>query len=219
MNHTQPAAAIKVKTFFADFPLRQYDKGNILVHAGDEPQGVFYLHKGQVRQYAINDRGDEIVVNVFKPGAFFLMSWAINKTPNRYFLDALEDVEVYVAPAERVVQFVQTNPDVLFDLLQRVYSGVDGILERMVLLMGGDARSRLMLELLISARRTGVPRGSNSHTVHLTESDLATRTGMSRETVSREMRHLKKTGLVEVAYKQITLLDVRALEKAVRPEV
>ena len=43
---------------------------------------------------------------------------------------------------------LQANPDVVYDLLTRLYRGLDGLLGRMSQLMAGSAKSRLMYELL-----------------------------------------------------------------------
>src|SRR5687767_2658077 len=134
----------KVVRFFTQYPLRTFDKREIIVRAETELPGLFYLTEGRVSQYDITSSGNEVVVNVFKPGAFFPMSWAMNDTPNHYFFEASAKVVAHVAPAADAVQFLRDNPDVTLDLLGRVYRGVDGVLRRMAHLMGGDAKTRLL---------------------------------------------------------------------------
>lgn len=75
----------KVEEFFSKFPLREYDKGELLVLSDENPKYIFYIVSGQIREYDISSHGEEIVVNVFKKPAFIPMSWAIAKIPNRYF--------------------------------------------------------------------------------------------------------------------------------------
>lgn len=72
--------AARIHEFFSAYPVRKYAKGHIITHAGDDPEGVLHLTDGKVRQYDISARGDEIVVNVFQPPAFFPLSWV---TPAR----------------------------------------------------------------------------------------------------------------------------------------
>jgi len=136
--------ANKIERFFSNYPLKHYRKGELLILADEDPKHIFHLTTGQVREYDISEKGDEIVVNVFKPPAFFPMSWAINKTPNRYFFEAAADVTARLAPPDEALAFLKTNPDVMFDLLSRLYIGSNGLLRRMAHLMGGSARSRLI---------------------------------------------------------------------------
>ncbi|HVT00755.1 MAG TPA: Crp/Fnr family transcriptional regulator [Patescibacteria group bacterium] len=204
----------KIEEFFSKYKIQKYKKGEILVRAGDDPAGIFYLKSGLVREYAISKTGEEVVVNIFKTGAFFPMSFAINKTPNTYFFEAMEDLILVRAPSEDVVEFIKTNSDVLFDLLRRVYLGTDGLLSRMAYLMSGSASERLIIELIITAKRFGT-KESSEIMVSTTEKDLATQTGITRETVSREIKKLKDKGLIDFGKHSLVIKDIAKLEEEI----
>lgn len=195
----------KVAGFFEQHKPRRYDKGQVMIFAGDDPSYIFYLKEGTVRMYDVSYRGDEIVVNIFRPGTFFPMSWAINRRENPYFYQAFTPVEVYLANPDDVVTFVKENPDVLFNLLSRVYIGMDGLLQRMVHLMGGSAKGRLMYEILIECRRFGEYGPDGRCVITITETELAARAGLSRETVSRETRKLIDENLLTIGTGKITI--------------
>lgn len=200
----------KIDTFFTQFKHQLYKKGEILIRADEDPSGVFYLRKGIVKEYSISKKGDEAVVNVFKSNAFFPMSWAINDTPNRYFYEAVNDLDVWRVPKEEVISFIKSNPDVLYNLMSRVYKGTDGILTRMTYLMSGNAYARLITELLIYAKRFGEEQ--NTVEINLSESDLAAQSGMTRETVSREIKLLKDKGLIISSKNKFSIKDLQKLE-------
>jgi len=202
----------KIETFFANYPKRTYPKDQIVVFAGEDPEKVFHILSGKISQYDISYRGDEIVINIFKEPAFFPMSWAINRTPNPYFFKADEETIVRVAPPEDVVKFIKDNPDVMFNLLSRLYKGVDGVLARTVHLMSGSARSRVIYELIIECRRFGEKAHENMYRLKINESDLAAHSGLARETVSREVKHLKERELIEIVGGGIFVKDLSALE-------
>jgi CRP/FNR family cyclic AMP-dependent transcriptional regulator len=206
-----PDVAKKVEQFFAAYTLRAVDEGEILIHGGEEPTGIFYLVSGQVRQYDISERGNELILNTFKAPAFFPMPWALNRTPNTFFFEAGPDTQYRRAPADAVVTFVEQNPDVLLDLLKRTYRGTDALLMRMANLMDGSAYRRIVLELLIMARRFG-EETPDGHVLAVQESDLARNAGVSRETVSRELQKLKAAGIVTTSRKQIIIPDLKRLE-------
>lgn len=202
----------KIEAFFNNYRPRKYAKGQILILNGDDTTYVYHLIDGRVKQYDVTYRGDEIILNVFKPPAFFPMSLAINKVPNPYIYEAETDIEIRQAPAGEVVTFLKENPDVLFDLLSRVYKGVDGLLGRMTHLMASSAKGRLMYELLIACRRFGTENdGSCSMTIN--EKELAARAGLSRETVSREMNKLIKDKLATLQAGTVTIPDLSAFEE------
>lgn len=204
----------KIDFFFTQFKQQKYKKGEILIRADDTPSGIFYLKQGFVREYFISRNGDECVVNIFKPVSFFPMSWAINNTENVYFFEALNAVEVWKAPKERVLAFIKQEPDVLYDLVSRVYRGTDGLLTRMSYLMSGSAYIRVVAELLIQIKRFGqVKANTKQVTIKISEKDFAAQAGMTRETVSREIHILKEKKIIAFTQNTLTVSDLAALEK------
>lgn len=208
-----PVVAGKVEEFFNQYPLKEFEKGELLLMADDKPKHIYHIIEGHVREYDISYRGDEIVVNVFKAPAFFPMSWPLAKIPNRYFFEAGEKLKVHLAPPDEVLDFIKANPDVSLDLLTRLYIGVDGMRRRMAHLMGGSAKSRLLYELILECRRFGKVRKDGSYLIIIKETEIGSRSGLSRETVSRCMKELKNLNLISVSREGIVLRDLDALEQ------
>lgn len=206
----------KVERFFEKYRMVRFEKGEVLIQADTAPRGIFYLISGQVRQYDVSSTGDQIVVNVFQPPAFFPMNWAIHRHSNPYVYEAFTEVAARKAPVEAVLEFVRREPDVVFDLLSRVYSGVEGLQRRMVYLMENDAQKRLLMELLISAERFGEPRGDGGVFVAMHEGELASRVGLARETANRALRDLKESGLIRVTRSGIEVQSLDDIRKALR---
>lgn len=201
----------KLHKYFEKYELKSYVKGDVLTFANHEPEGISLLVSGLVEQYDITPEGNKLAVNLFKPPAFFPMSWAINKTPNTYFYSALTDVKLRRADADETVAFLKDNPDVLFDLLSRVYKGTDALLKRLVLAANGVATNRMIFELLIEAYRFGTTLDDGTVLIKVRQNTLADRSGLARETVSREMRKLENENFI-IRTKQGTLLDTIKLE-------
>lgn len=201
----------KLHEQFRDCPLETYAKGKVITFANHDPAGVSLLTSGLVEQYDITPEGNKITVNVYKPPAFFPMSWAINKTPNTYFFGALTDVELKRADPDDMVAFLKTNPDVTFDLLSRVYKGTDALLRRLMLAASGIASNRLIFELLIEAYRFGIAVDDNKILITAKQSVIAARSGLARETVSRELHKLQTDKYITLTKKGI-VLDTKQLE-------
>lgn len=206
----------KNEDFFNQFKLQKYKKGELLIRADEDPLGIFYLKEGLVREYVITEKGEELVINVFKANSFFPMSWAINGTKNDYFFEAMNPVEAWRAPREDVITFIKNNPDILYDLVSRVFKGVDGVLARMIYLMSANARTRLIAELIIYAKRFA--KKENRIELMISEREVATFTGMTRETVSREMRKLKEEGFIINYRNKLIITDIRKLENLIRED-
>ncbi|MDQ5951860.1 MAG: hypothetical protein QG639_1141 [Patescibacteria group bacterium] len=207
--------ATTIASFFTQFKHQQFGKGEIVIRSDDEPLGIYYILNGTVKEYAISVKGEESVITLFKAGSFFPMSWALHPGSNKYYYEAVNDAEVYRAPADKVTEFLKNNPEVLLDLLTRVYSGLEALSEKLVYLMSGSAKQRLALELIIIAKRFGTKRIKNNTMYYQTvigEKDLAAQTGLARETVSRELQSLKKFQAVLIDKSEI-LINLELLEK------
>lgn len=203
----------KLDEFFTQYKRQTFKPGEFIIRADEDPQGVYYLTAGNVRMYAISRNGDELVLNIFKPLSFFPMNWAVNDSQNNYYFEASSEVETWRAPRHAVIEFVKKNPDVLFDLLSRVYKGTDGMLSRMMYLMTGGAYLKLIIELIIYGKRFGKRLESNEIEITITEKSLAAQSGLTRETVSRELHKLREKRLVNFSKNLLTIVNLENLEE------
>jgi CRP/FNR family transcriptional regulator, cyclic AMP receptor protein len=209
----------KLEDFFGKYRLQLYKKGEILVRADEEASGIYYIKDGFVKKYAISKKGEELVVNVFKPGSFFPMSRAITGYKNKYFYEAKTPLEARKAPINDVLNFLKSNPDIVYDLLTRIYRGLDGVLMRTVYLMSGSAYSRLTTELILHARRFGKYEKETGKVIcKVSEKDLAAQSGLTRETISREMANLKKKGLLEFHANTLIVNNLKKLEEELKDD-
>ncbi len=204
----------KVELFFSAYRLKAYEKGQILIHNGEKSKDLFFIIKGKVKEYDVNSRGDEVIVNIFRHPAYFPLSHAFDKTINRFIFEAETDIEVRQAPIEAVFEFLKANPDVMMSLLERIYAGIDGVLGRMAHLMSSNASNRLVFEIILEAKRFGTPGKNGVIDIHINEKDLGARAGLSRETISREINKLKAKKIISIENKLIKINNLDELQKS-----
>jgi len=209
----KPATHRVIDDFFSKYPVRHYKKGHILILAGEKAPSAFYLTDGKVRVYDITYRGEEIIINSFQPPAFFPLSLIVNDSTTRYIYEATTDITLRQAPIEDAVGFLETHPPVVLDLLANLYKTLDGVLERMVHFISSSAKNRIIYSLIAECKQFGELRDDGSHIVAITEKELGSRAGLSRETVSREARVLKIAKLIEVHHSTIIIPNLKRLER------
>ena len=137
----------KVNAFFSRFNLKSYKKGQIIIHPNKDPLGAYYLKSGYVKAYGISPQGIETTIHIFALNSYFPMMWVISDIPNRLHYEALTPVELYIIPKEKVLNFLQKNPDVLFDLTYRLLKGIDKLTLRIEDLL--DRYTRDFLDVCI----------------------------------------------------------------------
>lgn len=200
--------------FYKQFKTRKYKKGEMLIRADDDPQGIFCLTKGYVRQYTISNTGFELTLHILRPISYFPMVWAVNGTPNIYYFEALTPVEVGRAPRDQVVNFIKSRPDVIFELLSELIERYAETLIRMEHLVFSDAYRRVISVLLYIAKHFGKKKGDGIIVEHrFTQQDIATLVGVARETAGHEMVKLEKKGLVGYAKHNFFFKDLNKLRR------
>lgn len=203
--------AEKLEQFFSQFKHLTFKKGEILIRADDDPAGIFYLKSGTVRQYAISKEGEEQTLTLYKPISYFPMMWAINNFHNSYYFEALTEVEIYRAPKDEVVEFIKKEPEVLYDLTRRIYSGMHGLLSRMEYLLFNSAYNKILFTLINNATRFGTNENGEVH-LHMTHKDIAAFSGLTKETISREIKKLEEKRLVKNQNQLLIIQDIKLLE-------
>jgi CRP/FNR family transcriptional regulator len=200
--------------FYDQFITRKYGKGETLIRSDDDPQGIFYLTKGYVRQYTTSKSGIELTLHILKPISYFPMVWAINGTPNVYNFEALTDVEVGRAPRDQVVNFIKDKPVVIFELMSELLEDYAETLTRVEHLVFSDAYRRVISILLYIAKHFGEEHGKEVIVRHrFTQQDIATLVGVARETASNELVKLEKKGLVTYIDHTMLFENTGKLEK------
>lgn len=196
------AASNTIQSFFSNYPVHLYKKGEVLIQTGDTPAAHFIL-SGLIIQYDIAKNGSKLIVNTYKPGSFISLASILNDIPSAFYFEATESTRTQVAPRAAVVEFLKDNPATVYDTLVRITRGGDGLMLRLARAMEGGAEDRILQELVIIQNRFM----NSETTITITDTELATRTGLARETVSRTLKKLDAEGIIHSSRGKITLSD------------
>lgn len=212
MRYLPAAIVTEIESFFADYPLRKFKKGQILVLPGETAEYAYLLLEGRIKQYDISYKGDQIIIDMFSNPGFFPLSLVMNQSPSFMYHEADTDIVVRQAPAKETVEFLTLHPEVVLELLSVVYKKFDDVLRRMVRLMDGGAKVRLVYEIVVSCQQLGAQSNDGGYVLDVNQATLGARVGLSRETVSREMRSLKQQGYIKTQRSAIIVPNISLLE-------
>lgn len=206
----------QLEEFFAQFnDKRFYKKKEIIIRADDNPPGVFYLKGGFARLYTVSPNGQELTMNILKPGCYFSMMWAIGETQNTYYFEALTKVELWRAPKEEIIKFIREKPEVLFEFTKRILIGLDGLLGVVESLLFGNSYNKVATALLVAAKRFGKKQTTGEIVIELplTHQLIASLSGLTRETTSLVMKEFEVGGILLAGRPFLTINNIEKLEK------
>lgn len=194
-----------------------YRKGSIILRPDEHPLGVFYLQTGYIKDTAISLDGNEFTLFIFMPEDIFPYSWTFNKIPNRYSYVAMTDCVIFRRDQSQFLDFINKNPEILFFLIQRILMRLRGIMQRLESLAFGNAQGKIASIMIILGERFGEKK---DHEVKImlpvSHKDLAELVGISRETVSIEIKKLEKKNIIRRNSRFYFIIDKRQLLKISR---
>ncbi len=203
----------KIVRFFENHIPFSVPPETILISSTTRPSFIFFLREGVVQQTVTTIKGNELCLNLYKPGSFFSLMDGLADIPNSYTFTSILSSSGWKAPIEEVKHFIAQNPDVSTDLTIRLLKGLHGLLSKTEKLMEGNALGLLVQTLLSLGTRFSLAGSSDVIiTVPFTHQKLAELTGLSRETVTRELSFLKSKHLVSIDAQHITLHNVDQLQ-------
>jgi CRP/FNR family transcriptional regulator len=208
---------ISVDEFFAQYKSVTYQRKSLVIKPDQILDTIYFVKTGYIKQSAIGPNGDEFILNIYKPGSFFAISIAIHRRESHYTFEAMTDVELIKAPTKEIMQLLRTEPDLAHDLLMRITSGLNALVTRMETIIFGSASQKVASAVWQNAHRFGKkqPDGSVIIQLPLTHQQIASLTGLTRETVSIEMAKLKKQSILNYQGKVITVLSLENLKTLV----
>jgi CRP/FNR family transcriptional regulator, cyclic AMP receptor protein len=166
----------------------RYRKNTVLIHEGDRGDTLFIVLKGRVKAFSVDERGREIVYGVYGPGEF-LGEMSLDGGPRSASVITLETAVCSVIARQTLLTHIGEHPEFAFELIARVIHRARTATQSargMALL---DVYGRLVRQL--DELAVEQDDGSRLITEKLTQSELASRVGCSREMISHLMRDLK----------------------------
>ncbi|MGI8330725.1 Crp/Fnr family transcriptional regulator [Actinomadura scrupuli] len=201
---------------------RTWPPAATLFSEGADSTWVLILLSGRVKASSHGENGTEVLLAVRGTGSLLGEVSAIDGLPRSATVSVLEAVEALVLTAEEFMSFLQEHPRVM-QLIMRMLCERWRDADRKRIEFGMfDATSRVAQRLVELADRFGEPYrardagpgpGSVRITLALTQEELASWVGASREAVSKALRTLRARGWIETGRRRVIVHDLPALRR------
>ena len=194
--------------------VRRYRRGDVLFHEGDDAGAVVVLRDGHVKATMLND-GREVILAFPGPGELLGELSAVDGEPRSGTVRAVDDIEALVVPGSAFRAFLEHRPRVALVLLRSVAARLRAADRQRVDYAVNDVVVRVAGRLVELCDRFGAEDGGGTVEIglSLTQDELASWAGASREAVAKAMALLRTLGWVQTERRRIVVLDLPALRR------
>jgi len=187
-------------------------KGEALYRRGDAGDSLMVILTGRVKISNITDDAREVVLNFLGPGDLNGEIAVLDGKGRSADATALEATEVAILYRRDVMAVLERHPQALLGIVA-VLAGklrmASAMVEHGLLQMAGKA-ARGLLRL---AEQHGLDAKDGTLVdLKLSQKDLGSYLGLSRENTSRELGRLREAGLIRVDGAKIVIVDREGLE-------
>ncbi|MDB5118852.1 MAG: fnr [Sphingobacteriales bacterium] len=124
---------------------KQFKKGESLIYKGQVCKDIFFVEKGLIRQFTIDEQGKEHIIH-FAPESWIVSdrSSSYFNQSGEYFIDAIEDSEVIVMDEIFINKASEISKTYRENNHRALHNHVRHLQKRINLLLSGTAETRYL---------------------------------------------------------------------------
>ena len=181
--------------------LRQYPKNTVIVNQGDDTDSFYIIIKGKVDVFLHNDKGKEIIINTLGECESFGELAPLGGIPRQASIITTEDSSFGIISRQIFMDTLLTKPAVSMRIIDLLITRIQDLAEEVSSLALEDVYNRVVRVLYKHAETVG----DKLVTEKLTQQNIASRVGATREMVHRILKELKTGGYISIEGKHITI--------------
>jgi CRP/FNR family cyclic AMP-dependent transcriptional regulator len=170
--------------------VRSYAKSTIIVSEGDSTDSLYVILEGRVKAFVSDSEGRQVVLSTQGPGEYF-GELVLDEGPRSASVMTLTPCRFLVVQKEDFRNFLLQNPAFALNLIEKLIARVRALTASVKSLALMDVYGRVARLLLELAEESD---GGFVIAQRLTQQDIASRIGASREMVSRILKDLSVGG-------------------------
>jgi CRP-like cAMP-binding protein len=125
--------------------IKEVKKGDILLREGEKCQHSFFVERGLLRQYAIDHKGKEHIIQ-FAPENWFMSDResVYFDQPSHYFIQALENTDVFLIDESIILHLSISDPTFLEFHHKLLHNHIRHLQKRITQLLSASAEERYL---------------------------------------------------------------------------
>ncbi|MHB1564873.1 MAG: Crp/Fnr family transcriptional regulator [Leptospirillum sp.] len=195
--------------------LRSYRSGQVIIQEADSGTELFFLVSGSVKIYTEDFEGREMILTIGYPNDFFGEMAIFTNDIRSASVSALETSTLISMEREDFLALLKKNPVIALKILSVMGNRIREMDNRLMHMAFGDAYSKIARTLLNLMEKEGQKTDDGVPFIQdrLTRQELASLSGLTRETVSRSLGTFVQTDTIRIKDNKIFLVNEARLRK------
>lgn len=189
-----------------------FKKGQVIIHEGARPQGVYCIHRGKVKLYTLGTEGKEQIIRFITAGDLLGYRSILSDEPISASATALEDTHACYIPKSSFFKVIQDNPKFSLNMLKLSCHELGEAGKMITSLAQKNVKERLA-EILLILNSTFGEDEEGYIDINLTREEIANMVGTATESVIRLISELRKEGHIRSKGKRIALENRSSLRQ------
>jgi CRP/FNR family transcriptional regulator len=192
---------------------RRYAAGEVVFREGDGGDTCYIVRSGLARAVRQHSDGRSITLAHFGAGDIFGELAMFDEEPRSATVDVIDEVEVVAIPGRDMQRLMREHPEIAVKLNAALAQRLRATNERLARQSFQTVQSRVaavLAQMVVTARSGN--EGEGDVVIALTQADLAKLAGSSRESASRFLATLERSGVITQGRGRLTVHDPSALE-------
>jgi CRP/FNR family transcriptional regulator len=188
-------------------------RASVVFSSGTPANHVFFLDAGLVKIERAADGNREILLAVVAPGEIFGEQSLTGDGVFTSSARVLESGVAYSIPNDVFLRLCERRPDVWRLVVQHCVARAEALERKIEHLCHSDVRERLIYYLGELARLTP-SHDPGGNVIHISQNELASLVGATRETTSTTLNALARQGLVALGHRMVMIPSLDMLRES-----
>lgn len=189
---------------------KQYSLKEYVFREGDTPIYLYFLSKGKIKTFKMNEDGKEYITGLYNAGDFFGYAALLEHSNYSDSAQVIDDAEVLLIPKDDFYHLMNSNTEVIGSFIKLLADNIHQKEEQLIELAYSSVRKRVA-NALVQVYEKYNTEHREDFTISLGREDLASIVGTATETVIRALSEFKQDGYIESKGRDIHVLDIEAL--------
>ena len=181
---------------------------------GSPSDTIFFVDSGLVKIYKRGEDNKEIILQIVGPGEIFGEQTLIGEQSRSIAAEVLQEGLIYVIPRDLLLRACERRPELWREMAGFLAFRQRQLEKKVELLCLYDVEYRILYYMAELAGAFGARANSSEYSIPLSQGELASLIGATRETTSTTLNALARRGVIKLGRRQLIVPSIEGVLSA-----